>query len=200
MKKIIILLLFVLPMLKTAAQAVAFTNEINQNGFQYWQQGGKEISKEEEEKILSKLSKETRAKLEEIKKYSKEKYQQLLRNNRSFSGLTYEVFADGGNNNLNLYNENLKKEKDINLDVELLALKCKNSDKESAQKYKNELSSKLSELFDLRESKKHDELVQLEKRIKDLKESLQERHDNKQEIMQRRIQELLGNPKNLNWE
>jgi cell division protein ZapA (FtsZ GTPase activity inhibitor) len=111
-----------------------------------------------------------------------------------------EVFAAGGNNSIKLYNENLRKEKDIEIDVELLALKCKSSDKEAAQKYKNELSSKLSELFDIRESKKHDELAQLEKRIKDLRESLQERHDNKQEIIQRRIQELLGNPKNLNWE
>jgi phosphomannomutase len=44
-------------MLKTAAQAIAFTPGPDQNGLQIWQQGGREISKEEEEKILSMLSK-----------------------------------------------------------------------------------------------------------------------------------------------
>ena len=46
--------------------------------------GGKEMSKEEEQKLISKLSPEMKSKLEEIKKLNKDKYYQLLRQTSFF--------------------------------------------------------------------------------------------------------------------
>ena len=51
----------------------------------------------------------------------------------------------------------------------------------------------------MREAQKQEEVKQLEKRLQDLKESLQMRKQNKEEIVNRRIQELLGNSKYLRW-
>lgn len=162
---------------------------------------GKEMSKEEEEKLLKSLTPEVRAKMEEIKKLDKNKYYQLLR-----SRFPFGVYTTGSPIALTemagLYNsgESLKKEKLLEIDVELLALKLKNSDGGSLQKIKSEMIEKLSELFEIKESQKQKEVERLEKRLQELKESLQYRKQNKNEIVQRRIQELIGDSRYLKWE
>jgi len=160
-----------------------------------------ELSKETEEKILKTLSPEMRAKLEEIKKLDKNKYHQLLRTSFPFGvgnigedNKLVEVFG------LAYSGEQEKKQKELEIDVELLALRYKNADGGNQAKIKNELSSKLSELFDVKESKKQEEVKQLEKRLQELKESLAARKQNKNEIVARRVQELLGDVKYLKWE
>ncbi len=163
---------------------------------------GKEVSKEQEEKILQSLSLEMKAKLLEIKKLDKNKYQQLLR------GFPYGYFSSwsyDGNKpaliaGLEGSDKSYKKEKELEIDVELLALKYKGQDSQSQQKTKTELYSKLSELFEIKESDKEADIKKLEKRLSELKESLKERKQNKEEIVQRRIQELLKDAKYLRWE
>lgn len=162
---------------------------------------GKEMSKQEEEKILKTMSTEMKAKFEEIKKLDKNKYYQLLRygfpygtGNFGPAGEPAEVYGM-------LYaNDGTKKEKELEIDVELLALKLKNVDGSSVQKIKPELAEKLSELFDIKEAQKQKEVQRLEKRLQELKESLQVRKQKKDEIVQRRIQELLGDSKYLKWD
>lgn len=161
---------------------------------------GKELSKQEEEKLLKNLTPEVRSKLEEIKKLNKEKYYQLLRTSFPFGYLTttfnnQEVYSGLFNSG-----ENLKKEKELEIDAELLALKIKNGDGNTQQKLKSELTGVLNQLFDIKEKRKEAEIKQLEKRLQELRESIQARKQNKNEIVQRRIQEMLGDSRYLNWE
>ena len=171
-------------------------------------QGG-EMTKEEEERYLKNLSPEMKAKLEEVKKLNKNKYYQLLRETSYLSawGNYFTPALSGTGKALTLYesahkerNEEMKKQKELEVDVELYALRYKNADNASQQKIKSDLQSALNQLFDIRESQKQDEVKQLRKRLQELQESLQARKQNKSEIVQRRIQELLGDSKYLRWE
>jgi hypothetical protein len=171
---------------------------------------GKEMSKEEEERYLKNLSPEMKTKLEEVKKLNKNKYYQLLReasyahNWGSYfaptaaysTGRALAEFEEASK----ARNEQMKKQKELEIDVEIFALKFKNSDNTTQQKLKSDLQSALNQLFDIKELQKQEEVKQLEKRLQELKESLQARKQNKGEIVQRRIQELLGDSRYLRWE
>lgn len=161
---------------------------------------GGDLTKEEEEKLLKNLSPETRTKLEEIKKLNKNKYNQLLRQSAFYGTLAYIDERSPEILDFRKQNEEIKKQKELEIDVELLALKYKNADSGNQSKIKSELSSKLSELFDIKELKKQEEVKLLEKRLQELKESLIARKQNKNEIVARRVQELLGDVKYLKWE
>jgi len=161
---------------------------------------GKELSKEEEEKLLKNLTPEVRSKLEEVKKLNKEKYYQLLRTSFPFGYLTTAFSNQEVYTGLLNAGENFKKEKELEIDAELLALKIKNAEGNTQQKLKSELAGVLNQLFDIKEKKKETEIKQLEKRLQELKESIQARKQNKNEIVQRRIQEMLGDSRYLRWE
>lgn len=62
-----------------------------------------------------------------------------------------------------------------------------------------EIRRKLSELFDLREEDKRDEIKKLEKQVNDLERKLRERKSRKKDIVNSRLRELLGEPNNLKW-
>jgi hypothetical protein len=164
---------------------------------------GKEMSKEDEQKILKRLSTEMKSKLDEIKKLNKEKYFQLLRQN-SFPGVwslseDAPIAIAGSLIGSTERSEQYKKQKELEVGIELLALKFKNANSSEQSKLKSDLAASLSDLFEIRESQKQEEVKQLEKRLQDLKESLKMRKENKTEIVNRRIQELLGNSKYLRW-
>ncbi len=158
---------------------------------------GKEMSKEEEEKILKTVSPELRSKLEEIKKLNKNKYYHLLR-----TSLPYGIASWAGAEaiGLNKSSEKYVKEKELEIEVELLALKYKEADSNAKEKIKNDMTGALGVLFNIREEQKQEEVKRLEKRLQELKESLQARKQVKSEIVQRRIQELLGDSKYLKWD
>ena len=187
--------------IKAQDEAVkAYSDQLSSSGILV---GGKEMSKEEEQKLLSKLSPEMKSKFEEIKKLNKDKYYQLLRQT-NFYGLwsvseDAPVAISGNFFNSSERSEQYKKQKELEINVELLALKYKNANSSEQSKIKSDLSNTLSQLFEMREAQKQEEVKQLEKRLQDLKESLQMRKQNKEEIVNRRIQELLGNSKYLRW-
>lgn len=210
---ILIFILLALPFVKILPQATTdnsgeLTQVYSALAQTYSVQGG-ELSKEEEERLLKNLSPEMKAKLEEVKKLNKNKYYQLLRETSySFGWNTlFSPTVSSTGKTLTLYeeaykerNEQMKKQKELEVDVELYALKYKNADNANQQKIKTDLQASLNQLFDIRESQKQDEVKQLQKRLQELQESLQARKQNKNEIVQRRIQELLGDSKYLRWE
>lgn len=206
MKKLTAIFVFVMlavPFIKTLPQEAksnngALTQVYTELAQAYSVQGG-ELSKKEEDERLSRLTPEVRAKMEEIKKLNKNKYNQLLRSSFPFGVMSSgnsEAFLAGLLNS----SENQKKEKELEIDAELLALKYKGADSNSQQKMKNDLTNTLNQLFDIREAQKQDEVKRLQKRLQELQESLQARKQNKSEIVQRRIQELLGDSRYLRWE
>ncbi|MEW6508186.1 MAG: hypothetical protein AB1432_10620 [Bacteroidota bacterium] len=161
---------------------------------------GKEMSKEEEEKLLRNLSPEIRIMMEEIKKLNKNKYYQLLRSTFPFGNLITGYSNQEVLKSLLSSGENLKREKELEIEAELLALRIKKSDSITQPKLRNELAGVLNELFDIKETKKEAEIKQLEKRLQELKESIQARKQNKNEIVERRMQEMLGDSRYYRWE
>lgn len=152
-----------------------------------------EMSKEQEENILINLSPEAKSKMEEIKKLDEIKYYQLL---DSFNS---RDFPNSTENPSSTSKIEIKKEKLLEIDVQLLTLKYKNADAASKSKIKKDLTAKLSDLFDIREAKKQKQVKRLESRLQELNESLEARKKNKDVIIERRIEELLGNSKYLEW-
>ena len=68
-----------------------------------------------------------------------------------------------------------------------------------AAQAKGKALANLSELFDLREEDRRDEISHLEKRIADLKDSVKDRRSHKDEILKRRMAELLRGDDPLRW-
>ncbi len=198
MKKLLTLIIFTvfaIPSVKTLAQTSNNDAAVAQVYNELVRVQGKEMSKEEEERLLKTIPDEIRTKLEEVKKLNKNKYYELLRRFpygvASYSGIVEGLIGS---------QPDQIKQKELEVDVELLSLKYKNSDASVQSKLKSDLSAKLSELFEIREAQKEREVKKLEERLRELKESLQARKQNKNEIVQRRIQELLGDSKYLRWE
>jgi len=96
--------------------------------------------------------------------------------------------------------ERVKLENKLDQDAQLLAQaiqKLEEADEIEAQK--KELKQKLNELFDLRQENRLDEIRKLEQRIQELKENNAKRLANKELIVQRRMNELLGKRDELDW-
>lgn len=64
---------------------------------------------------------------------------------------------------------------------------------------KAQLRSLLVELLDVRLNKEHDDIVEMERRLNELKKIHQIRMDNKEKILQNRFNELVGNQKFFKW-
>lgn len=151
------------------------------------------ISKKHEENILMTLPPETKSKMLEIKKLDEVKYYRLL--DQFNFGNSPDLYKQRSS----ITKKNFNKEKLLEIDVQLLALKYKNADTASKFKIKEDLTAMLSDLFDIREAKKREEIKRLENRLEKLNESLEAREINKDIIIERRIQELFGNSDYLEW-
>lgn len=64
---------------------------------------------------------------------------------------------------------------------------------------KDKLKTVLGELFDLREANRTHEVEMLEKRLKELKETMEKRKQNRDQIIERRLGELMGKEDSMNW-
>lgn len=201
---IVVFTFILLPGIRVYAQVI---ND-NDRGDRMLRVYGGELTQEEEDKYLKKFSPEVRAKLEEIKKLNKNKYNQLLRSQGFFLG------SDFYNSAVSLYEtqrgeyssrkfdqqgESSKKQTEVEIDVELILLKYKSADETQRQKLRGDLYNALVKLFDIRESFKQEEIKSLEKRLQELKESLNTRKQNRENIVSRRIKELLNEKDELRW-
>jgi len=132
--------------------------------------------------------------LEQIKKLDSNKYQELLRrtyfNSKRFPG----------NDPFKMY---LSKMNDDIIELELksekLALEYKKTEEADKSRLKSELKNLLDDLFTRREELKKQEVEDLTKELKELKNSLELRSKNKSTIIQRRMDELLGNGDIYEW-
>lgn len=195
---IFLVILFALPLITVEAQTSKSSGRViyRPDRTSVWDLSQtKEMTKEEEDKALKAVPDELKQDLAEIKKLDKNKYFQILRQ-YTYGAQLWTTVYEGGNEML----DNLAKQKQLEVETELLALKYRNADQNSKAQYKKELTDRLSDLFEINESQKAEEVKQLEKRLQDLKESLQARKQNKQIIIERRIQELLGDSRYLKWE
>ena len=154
-----------------------------------------EFSEQEEQKLLQELNEELKNHLTELKKYDKEEYFELLRESQ-YRNMRYP-FATKREK------EMLQREKKIfELEVATRSLSAKyNSDKSADKsKLKSQLTTTISELFDLKELNRQSQVKELERELTSLKKELEIRSRNKDEIIRRRVQELLGEDDFLDWD
>jgi len=64
---------------------------------------------------------------------------------------------------------------------------------------KDSLHSVLADLFDRREEDRRDEIARLERRLTDLKAGIEDRRARKEQIVRRRMTELLEDEESLRW-
>jgi len=82
---------------------------------------------------------------------------------------------------------------------ELAAAYRQSDDDAERERLHKEMEDLLSKLFDYRQINRLDEIDRLEKKLEELKAANQERLDNKAEIVQRRLKELLGERRGFEW-
>ncbi len=159
-----------------------------------------EMTPEQEQKTLKKLPPEIKQDLEVIKKYDKKKYFKLLR--RSYYK-TLSFLPKGVYSNVSVLTDKKgEKNKAYELEVktEMLAEKYKHTKGAEQSDVKAELINKLGELFEFKEQERRKDVQELEQKLSELKKSLDVRQKNKEEIIRRRVEELLGTDKYLEWD
>jgi hypothetical protein len=75
----------------------------------------------------------------------------------------------------------------------------KSEDTDEKRRIRERLKELLSRQFDKRESFRMEEIKRLEKRIMELKQSNQERLQNKEKIVEQRMETLLGEDNKYKW-
>lgn len=166
--------------------------------------GNEKLTEKEEQEYLSKISNEQLKKeLKEIKKLDEKKYFSLLRRT-SFMSLP-SIYSIGGNSEFMISGEREVSElrnkiSELELYSEVLGVKYQEADQANKQKLSSQLKTTLSEAFDLRESQRKEEVEKLEKKLAELKESIQIRKQNKEQIVEERIRTLTGKGKYLKWD
>ncbi|MBU1096728.1 MAG: hypothetical protein KKB34_09635 [Bacteroidetes bacterium] len=154
-----------------------------------------QLSEKEENEYLKNISEPVKAQLKIIKENNKNRYHDFLREyyyrNMKFPALHRSEKQMRQNEKDVIENEIL---------LESLAIKYKKSKAGEKEKIKNDLEKSLNKLFDLKEGLRENEVKELEKRLQELKEKLNIRQKNKSTIIRRRIDELLGDDKYLDWD
>ncbi|MFA3783555.1 hypothetical protein ABRY23_10875 [Melioribacteraceae bacterium 4301-Me] len=158
------------------------------------------MSGQDEQEILKKIPKDSKDDLELIKKNDKTRYYSLLREIQ-YKNLYLNYFFNAlSNKSETKDNELPSKEIALNIKAEALAIKYKSANPSNKQAIRNQLRATLSELFELKEKNRKEEVAKLEKKLADLRKSLELRNSHKDEIINRKIEEMLGESKYYNWE
>ncbi|GJQ63060.1 MAG: hypothetical protein SCALA702_21130 [Melioribacteraceae bacterium] len=132
--------------------------------------------------------------LDEIKALDTKKYQALLRKTY-FNRLRFR-----GNDPFKIYLSEINDEiMEMELQSEKLALEYKNAKSSEKSAIKEKLNDLLNDLFAKREKLKQNEVDELTKELEELKSSLELRKKKKDTIIERRLEELLGNGEIFDW-
>lgn len=139
--------------------------------------------------IVSKNDQSFAQKLEELKKTNPQKYRQLIK-------LSFNL--------LELAKENEIAEKDVvrgialEYDTRELASKYNKADPGEKEKIKREIKNKLNELFDIRTKVQELKVERLQAKVKELKDIIEKRKQNKSKIIEERLNDLLKD-KTFKW-
>jgi len=154
------------------------------------------MNAEEEKKALSKLDVLTREQLRIIKQNDTNKYYRLLRESQ-FKNMNFPFLSKEKKEEHNREQEIFK----LEIATEALAAKHQNAKSQNEKRIlKSKLEKTLSKLFDLKEESRKKEVKELEEELRKLKKSLNIRMQNKDEIVKRRLLELLNEDDYLEWE
>lgn len=152
------------------------------------------LEKNIEKKYFDKLNSELKVKLEKIKEYNEKKYQYLLQR-AYFRSMEDALLRGKKSGNYERSQQILN----LNISTEALVADYQKASNSEKKEIKQKLKNELSKLFDLREEERKYEVKELERELKELKKSLKIRSQNKNEIIDRRVMDLLGEDKYLDW-
>ncbi len=156
------------------------------------------LTKEQEEEVIAYL-RETRSeqakRLLELKDRSPERYRSWL--SRAFREKRY--MDEMKERDPERY-QVLVQEKQLESKSRSLASQYRETDNEAEKgQLKSELKTLLDRLFDLRQMNRETEIKNLEKRLDELRENLQQRLDNKPGIVEKRLMEMIGEREKWEW-
>ncbi len=166
--------------------------------------GGDKLTEKQEQEYLNKIDNaQLKKELLQIKKLDEKRYFSLLRKSSfmSFPSL-YSVGGTGVSILSDNNNEDNLRRKITELEIysEAIGIKYQHADQSDKQKLASQLKDTLGEVFDLRETQRKEEVENLEKKLAELKESIQIRSNNKQQIVDERFRTLTGKSKYLKWD
>ncbi|KAA3659005.1 MAG: hypothetical protein DWQ10_09875 [Calditrichaeota bacterium] len=95
--------------------------------------------------------------------------------------------------------ENAAKRITLQHKTQILAYRYRKAEDSEKPEIKKQLHTQLSQLFDLRERDRELEIQQLEKRLDALRKQLEKRKPNKDKIIEKRLDHMLGLDKELQW-
>jgi len=154
------------------------------------------VGEKEEQEVLKNLPPELKAELLKVKELNPEQYKALLSEilyNR------YDVYAGFLASYEKEQFETQKQIQQLELFTESLGFRYEYANDGDKQKISSDLKSRLNQLFDMKEKARTLEVGLLEKELAQLKESLKVRKKNKSEIINRRMNELIGKGDYLDW-
>ena len=153
------------------------------------------MNEEDEKELLKNLKKDLQDELRTIKNVDKEKYFELLRESQ-FKSMHLPFMEKREKVMLERENEIFEAE----IKAEALAAKYEKSKESEKSKIKSQLKSILSNLFEQKEERRKEEVESLQEELVELKKSLAARQRNKNQITERRLQELLEEEEYLEWD
>jgi hypothetical protein len=95
--------------------------------------------------------------------------------------------------------EFFRQERDVERKIHSLVERVMKGTKEEREKSKDELKGLVAEQFKIRQSRRKFELTRFEEQLKRLRESHEKREQQGDEIIRRRVSELLGERDDLNF-
>lgn len=169
--------------------------EVPEYEFDFDFQDFRMINAEDEKELLKNLREELKRELIVIKEVDKEKYFDLLRESQ-FKNMRIPFMAKREK----VMHERERKIFEAEVKAEALSVKYEKASQSKRNSIKNELRSALNNLFDEKERRREDEVKELENELKELRKSLAVRQKNKNNIIERRIQDLLDEDEYLEWD
>lgn len=152
-----------------------------------------EVNEQDEKKILKKLPTDVKADLLKANKLDPERYQEMLFNASHLSD--FYIVDSFEKHRMETY----KKIEQFEIQTESLGIQYQHADAQEKANIKNNLRTKLAQLFDLKEEERRLDVEMLENELEKLKESLHVRKKNKDDIILRRLNELIGKGDYLEW-
>ena len=154
------------------------------------------VGEQDEKEILESLPPELKEELLKVKELDPEQYKALL---HEIAFNRYDVYAGFMESFERKRYETEKQVRELELFTVSLGIRYEYANDNKKPKIINDLKSKLKRLFDMKEKSRSLEVDFLEKELAQLKESLKVRKKNKGDIINRRLNELIGKGNYLEW-
>ena len=158
----------------------------------YW----KQVNQEDEKEILAKLPEDLKQDLLKVKEIDPQRYQDFLMES---SVGRYEVYFGRTEEFEKKRYDTERLVQQLEVQTEALGIQYEHAKENQKASIVSRLKTKLGELFEMKEKERALNVEMLEKELAELKESLSIRKQNKNEIISRRLNELIGKGDYLDW-